>query len=137
VSSFEVAAGQMVTDAEVTLTNRPAEISGKLIDSNNKPALNMTVVLFPVDRALWITNAPRVNRISRPNATGTFSFPLAVPGDYYLVVLSELDNSDWLDPEFKEQLVPAAIKLTLAKGEKKTQDFKIGASGAPSGSPAR
>ena len=126
VSSFEVRHGQPLTGAEVTMTNKPSEISGKLIDGSNKPVPNMTVVLFPVDRALWVTNAGRVNRISRPNATGTFSFPLAVPGEYYLAVLTELDNADWQEVEFKEQLVASAIKVTIAKGEKKIQDMRVG-----------
>ena len=125
ISPFEVKAGQSLTDAEITLTNKATDISGKLIDSNNKPVLNMTVVLFPVDRKHWLTNASRVNRISRPNPTGTFSFAAAIPGEYYLAVLTELDALDWADPEFKEQIVPAAIKISLARGEKKVQDFRI------------
>jgi hypothetical protein len=128
VSSFEVRHGQPLSGAEVTMTNKPSEISGKLIDGNNTPVPNMTVVLFPVDRALWVTNAARMNRISRPNATGTFSFPLAVPGEYYLAVLTDLDSADWQEVDFKEQLVPSAIKVTIAKGEKKIQDMKIGGS---------
>ena len=123
---FEVRAGQPLGDAEVRLTNQPSEISGKLIDGKNNPVPNMTVVLFPVDRALWVSNTSRMNRISRPNAAGTFSFPLAVPGEYYLAVLTELDNAEWAEPDFKEQLVPAAIRLTLARGEKKVQDLNVG-----------
>jgi hypothetical protein len=140
VSLFEVRAGESLTDAEIVLTNKPADISGKLIDAADKPVPNMTVVLFPADRSLWLANASRVNRISRPNATGTFSFPNAVPGEYYLAVLTELDNADWAEPEFKEQLEAAAIKVTVAKGEKKVLDFRIGGPPPLSGpfeSPAR
>jgi hypothetical protein len=126
VTPFEVHYGQSLADAELRFTNKPADLSGKLIDAANKPVPNMTVALFPTDRALWTLNSARVNRTSRSTAAGTFSFPLVVPGEYYLVVLTELDTNDWPEVDFKEQLVPAAIKVTIAKGEKKIQDMKIG-----------
>ena len=126
VLPFQMHYGSPITDAELRLTNRPADLSGKLIDSSDKPVPNYTVVLFPADKALWISNSSRVNRTTRSSPTGTFSFPLTVPGEYYLAVLTELDTADWPEVDFKEQIVPSAIKITIGKGEKKVQDMKIG-----------
>jgi hypothetical protein len=126
VSAFEVRADRSTPDAIVTLTRQPAQISGRLIDGDNRPVPGMTVLLFPVDRAQWPANSTRVNRTSRPHAaTGEFSFPATVPGEYYLAVVTELDDADWADPEFKSQLVASSITVSVAKGEKKTQDIRI------------
>ncbi len=126
VSTFEVRGDRTVTDAVITLTNKPAEISGKLIDADGRPVPGMTVVLFPVDRAMWLSNSSRVNRNTRPGPDGTFRFSAAIPGDYYLAVLTELDPNDWADPEFKDQLVASSIKVSVAKGQKKVQDMRVG-----------
>ena len=95
VLPFQMFNGASITDAELRLTNQPADLSGKLIDSNDKPVPNFTVVLFPTDKSFWMSNSSRVNRTTRSSAAGTFSFPLTVPGEYYLAVLTELDTADW------------------------------------------
>jgi hypothetical protein len=125
VTPFEVRTDRQITNAVVTLTDQPAEISGKLIDGDGRSVPGMTLVLFPTDRAAWTMNASRVNRNTRSGLDGTFRFTAALPGEYYLVVLTELDTNDWSDPAFKEQLAGAGITLSLKKGEKKVQDIKI------------
>jgi hypothetical protein len=125
VASFEVRADRPIEDAVVTVTNRPAEISGKLVDADSKPVTGLTVVLFPVDRALWPVTSVWNSRAMRSGADGAFRFRGIVPGDYYLAVLTDLENAEWTDPEFKAQLVDAGIKVTVARGEKKVQDMRI------------
>jgi hypothetical protein len=75
--TFEVRGNRPIGDAVITLTNQPAEISGKLIDRDGRPVTGMTVVLFPVDRALW--GSSRINRTSDP--APTLYRPSTTPGD--------------------------------------------------------
>jgi len=51
------------------------------------------------------------------------------PGDYLLAAVSELQPDDFADPAFLEMLVPGSVKISLAEGEKKTQDVML--AGAP------
>jgi hypothetical protein len=47
-------------------------------------------------------------------------------GDYLLCALTEYEPAQLNDPAFLEQLVPASVRITLADGEKRTQDLRIG-----------
>ena len=47
------------------------------------------------------------------------------PGDYFLAALTDLDRSELYTPAFLRELVPAAIRLTLAEGERKVQNVQI------------
>jgi uncharacterized GH25 family protein len=125
VRPFEVSADRQVSDAVVTMTASPAEVSGKLVDGQGQPVTGMTIVLFPTDRNLWAMTSTRVNRTTRASTEGEFRFTATLPGEYYLAVLTDLDTNDWNDPAFKEQLVPASLKISVAKGEKKVQYMKI------------
>jgi len=125
VVPFEMNADRQVTDAVVTVTANPAEVSGKLIDAQGKPVTSMTVAIFPTDRNLWAMTSTRVSRTIRVSTEGEYRFTATLPGEYYLAVLTDLDPNDWNDAAFKEQLVPASIKISVAKGEKKVQDMRI------------
>ena len=50
VTPFEIRADRQASNVVVTLTDRPAEIAGKLIDGTDRPVAGMTIVLFPTDR---------------------------------------------------------------------------------------
>jgi len=125
VTPFEIRGDRAASSVVVTLTDHPAEISGTLLDGADRPVAGMTMVIFPTDRAMWPANSSRVNRSTRSGPDGTYRFASTLPGEYYLVVVSDLDPNDWTDPAFKEQLVPAALKVMVGKGEKKTENMKI------------
>jgi hypothetical protein len=48
------------------------------------------------------------------------------PGDYYLAALAEVARADLADPAYLEQVAASAIRITLALGERKVQDFRLG-----------
>ena len=125
VTPFEFRGDRPATNAIVTLTDHPAEVSGTLLDGADHPVAGMVLVMFPTDPSKWLANSSRVNRTTRSGADGTYRFSATLPGEYYLVVLTDLDANEWTDPAFKEQLVPAALKLTVGKGEKKVQNMKM------------
>jgi len=121
---IEIRAGQDVRGAVVTFTDKAAELSGAILDGARNGVPDLTVVLFATDRALWTMN-PRRLRSIRSTADGTFRFAAMPPGEYFLAVISELDQSSWGDPSFMDQVAAAAIRITIADGEKKTQDIQI------------
>ncbi|HEX5069563.1 MAG TPA: carboxypeptidase-like regulatory domain-containing protein [Vicinamibacterales bacterium] len=125
VTPFEIRADRPPASLVVTLTDRPAEISGTLLDGAGRPVAGMTLLVFPTDRSKWIANSSRVNRSTRSGPDGTYRFASTLPGEYYLVVVTDLDPVEWTDPAFKEQLVAAAQTLTIGKGEKKVLNMKM------------
>ena len=56
---------------------------------------------------------------------GKFTLRNLLPGEYLLAAVTDIDNGEWLDPAFLDQIAPNALKLSLAEGEKKTQDIRI------------
>jgi len=108
----------------ITFTDRPTNLSGRLLDAKGRAATDYWVVAFPTSRELWAPGSRRI-RTARPDIDGKFEISGLPPGDYGLVALTDLDQADLSDPAFLEQLAAASVKITLAEGEKKKQDLKL------------
>jgi len=123
---FEVVAGRTPSPAVVTLTTRLPQLSASITDKDGKAVPNMIFVLFSASREHWTgSTSRRVRSVARPNDEGVYQFTSMLPGEYFLVVLNDLEPADLYDPAFLEQLIPAAIKITLAEGDKKVQNLRI------------
>jgi hypothetical protein len=124
---FEVRPHQDIANAVVTFTDRAAEVSGKILDRTGKPTPDFSIMLFPADRALWSQRSRRLRPPVRASTTGSFRFANVPPGEYQLAALTDFEPGEILKPEFLDQVVAAGtIKITVAEGEKKVQDMKIG-----------
>jgi len=123
--SLEVRPGENTTDAVISFSDRPTELSGTLQDAGGRPAPDYFVILFPSDKTLWRGGTRRIPPIARPSSNGLFRFANVLPGDYFLAALTDYESGQQYDPAFLAQLVGSAIKLTLADGEKKVQDIRI------------
>lgn len=114
-----------VGGAVITFTDRSTELTGSLLDTDGKPALDYFIVAFPVDRSFWTPQSRRI-RSARPGNTGSFRIAGLPPGDYYVCAMTDLEEQNLLyTPAYLEPLIAASIKLSLTEGEKKTQDLKI------------
>ena len=107
------------------MSNQPAQLSGRLLKPDNTPAPGYFVIAFTTDRGLWQPNARRLRSV-RPGTDGSFRFEDLPAGDYYLAALTEADIYECQAASFLSEVVPAAIKVTIADGEKKVQDLRIG-----------
>jgi len=115
---------QSFTDVLVTLTDRINELTGTV----DAAAPDLTVVLFPENRGLWVAQSRRIFS-SRAGKDGTFRFTRIPPGDYLLAAVDDAEPGEWYDPSFLQRLAPAAIKVAIAEGEKKAQDIRVGGGG--------
>jgi len=122
-SALEVSTAD-VSGIVITFTDRPTDLSGRLLDAAGRPAPEYSVVAFSSDRAFWTLGARRL-RTARPDSEGKFQVQGLPPGEYCVVAITDLDQADLADPTFLEQLAAASIKITLAEGEKKKQDLKL------------
>ena len=66
-------------------------------------------------------------RSARPGTTGTFRIANLPPGEYYLCALTDLDSSQISSASstFLEALAAASFKISLAEGQKLTQDVQV------------
>ena len=63
---------------------------------------------------------------AHPGSDGMYKVQGLPAGEYYVCALTDLDPNDLYDPAFLEQLVAASFKITLADGETKVQNLKLG-----------
>ena len=125
-SAFEFTAdGTGPKDVVLTLSDVHPRLSGRLTSAVGAPAPSYFVVIFPASRALWTTPSRRT-LFTRPATDGAFGFTDLPPGDYLVAALTDLDPATWQSADFLEQLLAAAIPVTLGEGEQKTQDLRIG-----------
>jgi uncharacterized protein (DUF2141 family) len=123
--AFAVEAGRNIGNITVTLTDRPTELGGRLQDRSGRPASDYFIVVFSSDKSYWVPRSRHIQSV-RPGSDGRFLVRNLPPGEYRVAALTDVEPDEWFDPAFLEKLLPAASALTLAPGEKKTQDFQIG-----------
>ena len=128
-SPFEVQPNQNISNVVFTFTDRVAELTGTLMDEAGKPTPALSIILFPTDRGMWSQRSRRMRLPVRASTDGKFRFTNLQPGEYFLAALSDFESADVFKPEFLDQVAAAAMKITIAEGEKKVQDLKISGGG--------
>jgi len=123
---LEIRPGGDVAGLTITLVDSQTELSGTLTDAAGRPVSQLYVLVFSADRSHWEFESRRaVSARARDN--GGYVIAGLPPGEYYLCALTEVDTTRQAsDPSYFEELVQAAIKITLAEGEKRRQDLRVG-----------
>jgi len=122
---FEVRPSQNISDVVVSFTDQTSELSGTLLDAAGRPTPEFSIMVFSTDRSMWSQRSRRLRPPQRTGADGKFKFAPLPAGEYYLAALTDFEPADVYKSEFLEQVATAAMKVTLADGEKKVQDLKI------------
>ena len=107
----------------VEMTNRTNEASGHVTDADGTTVRDCFVIVFAQDPARW-TVQTRYLAVARPGQDDLFHARL-LPGDYYAVAMSDVEQGAWTDAEFLSHARDRATKFTIADGEKKTIDLKV------------
>jgi hypothetical protein len=123
--AFDLAPGQDESGLVVTLTDRPTELSGIVRDSAGRPAPGFPIIVFSTDRSYWMDASRRVLQ-ARPASDGNYRLAGLPAGEYFVAAVTDIDPGQLYDPAFLELLSASSFKITIADGEKKTQDLKLG-----------
>jgi hypothetical protein len=107
--------GKDVSDVTVELTDLPAEIAGTARRRTGAPDPDAAVVLFPADRTQWsdVWLGARMFRTARVSRTGTFSLKPVLPGEYFIVALTDDGTADFPDAKFLEALTAVATTVRV------------------------
>jgi Carboxypeptidase regulatory-like domain len=108
----------------ITVTNRPARITGTALDDRGKPVAGCSVVIFPDDAALGPPALTRYLRALRPGDDGKFKSENLPAATYLVVALESLEPGDENDPDLLEQLRSLATRVTLGWGDAKDLSLK-------------
>ena len=115
--------GKTLSGVRVVLTNRPTTIRGALRDDRQNPAEG-TVIVFAQDSTKW-REGSRAIRATRLDQRGLFTFKGLPAGDYFLVALDSVQEGQWYDPEFLEELKSRARRVAIADAESKHVDLVL------------
>jgi hypothetical protein len=121
---LDIGPNDEIKDVAVTFTDAVQEINGTLQDATGRPAPDYTIVVFAADNRFWTTPSRRI-RSTRPGTDGKFTVRGVPPGEYRIAALIDVAPGEINDPAFLEQIVGASVKLSVAEGERKTQDLRI------------
>ena len=136
-----VADGRDVTDLPLVISDAPPkqvvltykdtwqQVTGRIATTSGAPAAGFTIVIFPADRAYWITGSRRI-LTTHPGSDGRFTLSgpgpnTLPPGSYLMAAVTELDRDEQYDPALLARLAEAAVPVTLAAGDRKTQDLVV------------
>jgi len=125
--ALEVAAGQDVNELTMVFVDRQTDLSGTLVDTVNHPVADEVLVVFPTDRRLWTPDSRRI-RQSVLGSDGHFRVVGLPAGEYYLGAITRADavDVDLSDTSLLEEVARVAVRTTLAEGEQKVQNLRLG-----------
>lgn len=109
----------------VTFTDRRTELSGALQTATGAPASDVLVIAYAADRKFWLPSARRV-QATRPDVNGRYVIRDLPAGDYFICAVTDIDQDEWQDPVFLEKLLAGSAKVTIAEGERKSFDLRLG-----------
>ena len=90
----------------------------------DKPASDYSVIVFADEPSKWAFPSRYFGQ-GRPGQQGNFTIHGLPPGNYFAVALPPVQGTDWQDPEFLQQYISVATRVSLVEGETKTVSLKL------------
>jgi len=112
-----------VTGLNVIFSDRISSLAGSVRDARGAPISDVTVIAFPADDRLW---SPQSRQIvtARTDRSGAYKLSSIPAGDYLVVAVDDVEQGEWFDPTFLEQIRSHASKVRVDEGQQQTQDLK-------------
>ena len=107
----------------VIFTDKISSLGGVVRDARGNGIGNVSVIAFPSDSRLWMPQSRHIIT-ARTDSSGSYRMSAVPPGDYLAVAVDDVEQGEWFDPEFLDQIKDDAIKVKVGEGEQKTQDLK-------------
>ena len=112
-----------VDGVQVVLTSKVSRVGGGVSDDKG-PVADFAVIVFPSDPTKWIDRS-RYVAVARPTQEGRFTLAGLPPEDYLAVALPSVTGTEYMDPDFLQQLRVQATSFTLMEGDTKTLELKL------------
>lgn len=121
--AIDLKPGQDVENVTILLTDRATDISGTVRDPTNTGIAALTVIAFSSDPQFWGAQSRHIQAV-RTDQSGAFHIRSLPPGDYLIVVSDDVEQGEWFDPAYLEQVRTGAKHIAIGEGEKATLDLR-------------
>jgi hypothetical protein len=121
---IEFAGDRDITDAVITLTDKPSLLSGTLRDIGGAPACDYAIVVASSDPRYWTAGSRRV-AVAHPDADGRYALSNLPAGSYQIGAVADFEEGAQFDPEFLRTLQRGAVLVTIGDGARVTQDLRV------------
>jgi hypothetical protein len=108
----------------IVLTQKIGRVTGTIADASGKPTDEGVVLVFADDDKLW-TPGSRFVRTARPGKDARFMLTDMPAGTYRAIVRESVEDGQWEDSSFLEQLRDEAVRFNLAEGGSYTLALKL------------
>lgn len=113
-----------VNGLNVIFTDKISSLSGTVRDARGNPVGDVAVIVFPADERLWFSQSRQVVT-SRSDGSGAYRVSTIPPGDYLTIAVDDVEQGEWFDPAFLDQIRGRATKIKIEEGDQRTQDLKV------------
>lgn len=113
-----------VSDLNVIFTDRIGSISGTVRDARGTAVPGTTVIVFTTDPKLWFAQS-RLIQTARTDQSGTYAVSTLPAGEYLVVATDDVEQGEWFDPEFLDEIKARAVKVTVGEADQRTRDLKV------------
>jgi protocatechuate 3,4-dioxygenase beta subunit len=100
------------------------EISGRVVDERGRVVRDSFVLAFSTEPARWLTRS-RYVKGRRPDANGAFRVSGLPPGDYWIVAVDRIEQSELQDADALATLARAAERITLYERQRLVRDLRL------------
>lgn len=121
---LDIRNNQVISGVQVVLTNKPSEVTGSVLDAEEKPVTDCYVIAFASDSTQWQPMTRAIQAV-KPDETGTYSLRNLPSGNYLVIALTDVDEDSWYDPSVLEGWRNAATSVSVTDGETKSLSLKI------------
>lgn len=105
----------------VTLTKRPTELKGVVLDRNKRPVEKSAVIVFSQDQSSW-AHLPAVRLIA--DGQGEFAVKRFRAGNYYVAAVRST-SEEWRTGEYLSSLVARATPVHIELGERRSLTLTV------------
>jgi hypothetical protein len=113
-----------VTGLNVIFTDRISRVTGAVRKGQGPAAAGITVIAFPSDERLWLPQSRQIVT-ARTDQSGSYRLDAIPPGEYLVIAVDDVEQGEWFDPAFLEQVRDKATRVSVGEGEVRTQDLKV------------
>jgi 5-hydroxyisourate hydrolase-like protein (transthyretin family) len=120
---FTFTGNELVEDVEIVLTTEAAEVNGTIAGPDGQPCGSCTAIVFAEDPLRWRPPS-RFIHAGRPDQQQVFRLRGLPPEQYLVAAVEEVEDGEWLDPEFLDRLRGHAERLDLRAAGNATVTLK-------------